>query len=267
MKTLCSFLAVFAFLFGATAFAQISDQIDGIGLYFDLDATEFCLEFPPAPPPAGELEAYLILTLPSNTSGIIGWQCRLDFTVPTGCVVWSYAYPTPAMNMLSPPIFAVSIAAMYEDQPVVGVIFQPSTDSMFTAVKGGDAQLNGRKITAGTEELNEFVSIGLSSIFENAPPDWINKIMMQTRFRNLGATSMQLAYVAKAGFVATIAFNQKLWDIAAGALIVESAGGVLTDHLGNKIFPVDLAGYQGRKFNPLAANKKIHPQIVKLINQ
>lgn len=109
MKTLCSFLAVFAFLFGATAFAQISDQIDGIGLYFDLDATEFCLEFPPAPPPAGELEAYLILTLPSNTSGIIGWQCRLDFTVPTGCVVWSYAYPTPAMNMLSPPIFAVSI--------------------------------------------------------------------------------------------------------------------------------------------------------------
>ena len=44
------------------------------------------------------------------------------------------------------PVFTVSIAALSEGEPVVGVVFQPATESMFTAVKGEEAQLNGRRI-------------------------------------------------------------------------------------------------------------------------
>ena len=62
--------------------------------------------------------------------------------------VWWVIDPIDGTNNYSHKIllFTVSIAAMFEDSPIVGVIFEPATDSMFTAVKDGDAQLNGRRI-------------------------------------------------------------------------------------------------------------------------
>ncbi|MHC4145172.1 MAG: inositol monophosphatase family protein, partial [Planctomycetota bacterium] len=120
--------------------------------------------------------------------------------------------------------FTVSVAVMHEGEPIVGVIFEPATDSMFTAVKGGDAQLNGRRITASEEAMNKFASVGLESHFEGGAPGWACEIMQRTRFRNLGTTALQLAYVAKGSMVATIANTPKLWDIAAGVVINRAAG-------------------------------------------
>jgi myo-inositol-1(or 4)-monophosphatase len=162
-------------------------------------------------------------------------------------------------------LFTVSIAAMYQGEPIVGVIFEPATDSMFTAVKGGEAQLNNRRITASEETMDKFSSIGLDSHFDNAVPSWTCEIMQRTRFRNLGTTALQLAYVAKGGLVATIVSDPKLWDIAAGTVIAEAAGAVVTDWQGGKIFPIDLENYEGRQFPMIAANKKVHPKILELL--
>jgi len=159
-------------------------------------------------------------------------------------------------------LFTVSIAAMYEGVPVVGTIFEPATESMFTAVKGGQAQLNGRRIAAGTDKLDKFTSVGLDSNFDDGVPNWACEIMKRTRYRNLGSTALQLAYVAKGSFAATITSGTKLWDIAAGAIICETAGAVVTDWQGKKIFPVDLNGYERQTFHVIASNKKVHKELL-----
>jgi len=163
------------------------------------------------------------------------------------------------------PIFTVSIAVMHEGGPIVGVVFDPATDSMFTAVKGREAQLNGRRINAGNETMTQFSCVGLDSYFDDEAPGCFGKIMQRTRFRNLGTTALQFAYVAKGSLIATIANRPKLWDIAAGALIAEAAGAIVSDWQGGKIFPVDMAGYEGRELKVIAANKKVHGQILELL--
>jgi myo-inositol-1(or 4)-monophosphatase len=163
--------------------------------------------------------------------------------------------------------FTVSIGVMYEGEPIIGVIFEPATDSMFTAVKDREAQLNGRRITASEETIDKFASVGLESHFENGAPNWACELMERTRFRNLGSTALQLAYVAKGSMVATIANTPKIWDIAGGAAIAEAAGALFTNWQGQKIFPVDLDSYDGDKFQVITANKKIHPEIVEMLNR
>lgn len=161
--------------------------------------------------------------------------------------------------------FTISIAVIYQGQPIIGAIFEPATDSMFTAVKGGEAQLNSRRIAASKETIDTFSSIGLDSHFYNEVPGWACEIMKRTRFRNLGTTSLQIAYVAKGSLIATIASDPKLWDIAAGTIIAETAGAIVTNWQGDKIFPLDLDNYQGQEFKLLVANKKVHPQLLKLL--
>jgi len=163
--------------------------------------------------------------------------------------------------------FTVSIAVIHQGQPIIGVIFEPATDSMFTAVKGQEAQLNSRRITASEETMDKFSSIGLDSHFDDGVPAWVCEIMQRTRFRNLGTTALQLAYVAKGGLIATIASDPKLWDIAAGTVIAEAAGAIVTDWQGGKIFPVDLESYEAQQFQVIASNKKVHPKLLELLSR
>jgi myo-inositol-1(or 4)-monophosphatase len=163
------------------------------------------------------------------------------------------------------PIFAVSIAAMYEGEPIVGVIFHPATDAMFTAVKGDEAQLDGRRITAGDDGIGPLTSVGLDSHFDDALPTWVCNLIQRSRFRNFGTTALHLAYVARGGLVASVMCTPKLWDIAAGALIAETAGAKVTDWKGEKIFPVDLDAYEGGSYRVVAANPKAQPDLLKTI--
>ncbi len=163
------------------------------------------------------------------------------------------------------PFFAVSLAAMYEDEPIVGAVFEPATDSMFTAIKGGEAQLNNRRITASEETMDKFSSVGLDSHFDDGVPAWACEIIERTRFRNFGTTALHFAYVAKGSLVASIVSHPKLWDIAAGALIAETAGAIVSDRQGGKIFPIDLDSYEGEELDVLTANKKVHAELLKLL--
>ena len=164
------------------------------------------------------------------------------------------------------PLYVVSIAVMYQNEPIVAVVFDPSTDSMFTAVKGGPALLNNRKIEIFDESMDKFASIGMDSHFENKIPQWVQNVILKTRFRNLGTTALHLALVGSGAFIASIAAEPKLWDIAAGALIAQSAGAIITNFKGQKIFPIDIDAYNSDKIEILAANKKVHQKLVDLIN-
>ncbi|GAH60657.1 unnamed protein product, partial [marine sediment metagenome] len=85
------------------------------------------------------------------------------------------------------------------------------------------------------------------------------------KIRNLDTTALQLAYVAKGGLIATIASDPRLWDIAAGTVIAETAGAVVSDWQGGKIFPVDLDSYEGQEFQIITANKKVHAELLDLL--
>ena len=161
--------------------------------------------------------------------------------------------------------FCVSIAVIYQGEPVVGVIFDPATDSMFTAVKDSDAQLNGRRITANDDQINKFSSVGIDSHLGDKLPAWASEVLLSSRCRNLGSTALQIAYVAKGSLVATIHCFPKLWDIAAASLIAESAGAMVTNWQGQRIFPMDLEAYQGGPLKMLAANKKVHPKLLQIL--
>ena len=162
-------------------------------------------------------------------------------------------------------MFSVSIAVMHQGEPIVGVVFDPATESMFTAVKDGEAQLNSRRITAGEEAMDNFSSVGLDSHFDNGVPAWACEIILRTRFRNLGTTALHLAYVAKGSFVACIVSRPKLWDIAAGAVIAEAAGAIVSDRKGGKLFPVDMDRYEGQELDVMAANKKVHAELLGML--
>ncbi|MFA7484963.1 MAG: inositol monophosphatase [Phycisphaerae bacterium] len=163
------------------------------------------------------------------------------------------------------PLFSVSIAAIYEGKPVVGVIFDPATDSMFTAFDQGEAQLNGRRIQASEEKIGRFSSIALDSHFEKELPNWAQQMMQRTRFRVIGTSCLQFTYTAKGSLIATVLVQPKLWDIAAGVLICERAAAVVTDWSGNPLFPMDIDNYAGRTFNILAANKTVHGELLGLL--
>jgi len=164
------------------------------------------------------------------------------------------------------PIYCVCIAAVHENKPVVGVTFEPPTDRMYTAFEGGDAQLNGRKITASTAGLNNFEHVGLDSHNKDSVPRCYNELMIRSRHRNLGSAGLHFAYVANGGFIATIIRDVKIWDVAAGVIIAERAGAVVTDFQSNPFFPIDIAQYNGENLNIIAANKKVHSEIVSLIS-
>ncbi len=182
-------------------------------------------------------------------------------------LIWWVIDPIDGTNNFSHRmlLFAVSIGVMYEGEPIIGVIFEPATESMFTAVVGGEAQLNGRRITASQDEMDKFASVGLDSHFEDGVPAWTCELIQQTRFRNLGTTALQLAYVAKGSLIATIANTPKLWDFAAGLVIAEAAGAVTTDWQGQRILPIDLDRYSGEAFPILTASEKVHPEIVEML--
>jgi len=181
--------------------------------------------------------------------------------------VWWVIDPIDGTNNFAHglPIFSVSIAAMYEGRPIVGVIFEPATEQMFTAVKDGQAQLNGRRISVSEDPIDKFANIGIDSHFGSSVPSWACEVMLRTRFRNLGTTTTHLAYVAKGGFVATIMSCPKLWDIAAGVLIASAAGATVTDWQGKDILPVDLDSYQNQPIQTVVANKKVYDELLELL--
>jgi len=163
------------------------------------------------------------------------------------------------------PVFAVSIGVLFSGQPVAGVVFAPGTESIYTAVAGGEAQLNGRRIQCGTDDVEPVTSVGLDSHFGDPLPPWVQTIISRCRFRNFGTTALQLAYVASGGLVGTVASTPKLWDIVAGVAIAEAGGALVTDWQGQPLFPLEPAEYEGRPFQLLVANRTAHAKLVEYL--
>ena len=163
------------------------------------------------------------------------------------------------------PQFSVSIAAIQQGRPSVGVVYDPSTDCLFTAVGEDRPLVNGAPMSVSEETLNAYCSIGIDSHFGGSIPDWLCRIMVRCRFRNIGTTALHLAYTGKGAYAATILFMPKLWDIAAGCLLAENAGAVSTDWAGKPLWPFDLETYEGGYIPCVVGNPGVHKDILAMI--
>lgn len=138
------------------------------------------------------------------------------------------------------PFFAVSIALYEGGVPRAGVVHLPKLGETFGARAGGGAFLDGREIRiARTEKLSEaLVATGFP--YERGDPERDNSALFAQVYpkvrdlRRFGAASADLAYVACGRFDAYWELGLKPYDVAAGALLVREAGGVVTDLLGGE---------------------------------
>lgn len=161
------------------------------------------------------------------------------------------------------PFFAVSIALLDHGKPLIGVVYAPLLDELFFAVRGSGAWLNGRAISVSdTVRLIEaLIGTGFPYDIDQALPEIIRQlksILPKVRdIRRAGAAALDLAYVSCGRLDGFYERNLKPWDTAAGWLLVEEAGGVVTDFSGNPHSP--------RSPGIIASNGALHQQLLNLV--
>ena len=136
------------------------------------------------------------------------------------------------------PIYAVSIGLLDYDELVLGVVYEVGHDECFYAWKNGGAYLNGAPIQVSKRNdiHDALLATGFPySNFEqlDAYLELLKWAMTDSRgVRRLGSAATDLAYVACGRFDAFFEYDLKAWDVAAGAVIIKEAGGVVTDFKG-----------------------------------
>jgi len=133
------------------------------------------------------------------------------------------------------PQFAVSIALKQENQLQVGVIYDPMRQELFTATRGGGARLNDRRIrmNPNTKLEGSLIATGFPYYrydYLDQYMEILKEVITKTAgVRRPGSAALDLAHTAAGRFDRCWEFNLQAWDIAAGALIVQEAGGIVSD--------------------------------------
>ena len=130
------------------------------------------------------------------------------------------------------PHFCVSIALRFKGEIIVGVIYDPMREEMWSGQKGEIPRLNGRhfRVSERADLAEAVISVGLSKtgvMIESNFPLLEQMIHRARKCRLLGSASLDMAYVACGRFDAYIEQGISLWDIAAGWILVENAGGAV----------------------------------------
>ncbi|KAL3934953.1 MAG: hypothetical protein SGBAC_009430 [Bacillariaceae sp.] len=162
------------------------------------------------------------------------------------------------------PINIPSIAVAYKGEVMVAVLNDPHRDELFTAVRGRGAHLNGEQIHVGLQETLGEAVVGMESPAGEESLQQclqgIEPLMKSVRtVRMLGSSAVFLPWVANGRLTAYWTPDECAWDIAAGVLMVQEAGGRCTDILGQE--------YNLRTRNLIASNGKIHDGLLKVLRE
>jgi myo-inositol-1(or 4)-monophosphatase len=161
------------------------------------------------------------------------------------------------------PFFCVSIALECNGEVVLGVVYDPMHDELFSAERGGGAALNNRPIhVSKTADLMQgLLSTGFPYDIKTSKltnlDHWANFAMNAQALRRDGAAALDLCYVASGRFDGFWELRLSPWDTAAGALIVTEAGGRVTNFTG--------ATFSNYKPEVVASNGLIHDRMLEVL--
>lgn len=166
------------------------------------------------------------------------------------------------------PHFCVSIALCNKNREAqVGVIYEPTRKELYWASKGGGAFLNGEKLKVSEADslIQSIIASGFAYDKHTNPNDntaqWSAFIKKARDLRRMGAAALDLAYVAAGRFDGYWERSLKPWDVAAGVLLVQEAGGKVTDYRGGSSPQWDEDGRH------VASNGKIHDLILAVLKE
>jgi myo-inositol-1(or 4)-monophosphatase len=162
------------------------------------------------------------------------------------------------------PIFSVSIAYARENQLVLGVVYDPMRDECFSAERGNGAWLNGRPL--GVSAVSELEHSLLVTGFyydtwtnpDNNLDHFVNFTLKTQGVRRLGSAAIDLCYVAAGRFEGYWELRLNAWDIAAGALIAQEAGALVTDIHGQD-------NLLTKPYSIVAAAPNVHPKMLEVL--
>jgi myo-inositol-1(or 4)-monophosphatase len=164
------------------------------------------------------------------------------------------------------PFFCVSIAYQENGDLRLGVVYDPMRDECFSAERGKGAWLNGLPIRVSTTAALIHCILGTNFPYDvtnpatdNMPP-YTSFIQKTQSIRRLGSAALDMAYVAVGRLDGYWESQLCSWDVAAAALIVLEAGGVVTDLKGGQ-------GYMQPPYAVAAANPAIHRQMMDVLNR
>lgn len=165
-----------------------------------------------------------------GVAGVPGAEYRWVVDPIDGTVNFAYGIPHACISIALQQ--RTGRRAAYEDgyETMLGVVYDPFCNELWTALRGQKARLNGRVIRVSRRsKLNEaIVSLGFAKTHENLEatlPYFIELVHRVRKIRIMGAAALALTYVATGRFDAYVERGIRLWDIAAGGLIIECAGG------------------------------------------
>jgi myo-inositol-1(or 4)-monophosphatase len=162
------------------------------------------------------------------------------------------------------PLFTVSIAVSINSRVEIGVIYQPMTEELFTVQRGRGAYLNGTRLEVSqiADMQNAVGATGfpydINYIREKYLGQFVNFLNVGNPIRIIGSACLNLAYVAAGRFDVYWGTYLQPWDIAAGKLLVEEAGGKVTHFDGTK--------YEtSRQPDLVATNRILHPIVLNFL--
>jgi len=158
------------------------------------------------------------------------------------------------------PIVGISIALEYKDESVLGVLEFPTLNLTAFAEKGKGAFLNGKrlKVSANKEISHSFILYEFVPGTRHKTLEFLKRLSNETiNTRNFGAAVYDLLVIASGQCDAMVIFTTNEWDIAAGMLLIQEAGGKVTDLRGNHCKP--------STGNFLMTNGKIHGNILRYL--
>jgi myo-inositol-1(or 4)-monophosphatase len=163
------------------------------------------------------------------------------------------------------PIFCVSIGVMHKDILIAGVVFDPNADELYTAERGSGAYVNGERIRVSetTELIRSLLITGFPYDIHTNPDHTIERFIdflnEAQAIRRLGSAAIDLCYIAAGRGDAFWESNIKPWDIAAGILLIEEAGGTVTNFEGHPATPYS------KKI--VASNGALHDKMLEILRK
>ena len=136
------------------------------------------------------------------------------------------------------PFFSISLALLQGHEPVLGIVYDPTRDECFTALKGQGAWLNGERLRCATPDLPLNRCLAMVD-FKRLDPGLIIGLATRPPYSSLrytGSGALEWCWLAASRFQLYLHGRQKLWDYAAGALILAEAGGVASTLEGEPVF-------------------------------